>query len=117
MTSKMQRTRWFSLVLPLAAAVAFAPGAANGQDVSISRALRNATGLVLPAVTVGERSPALAPALLARGAALAQDASIEGVVVDATDLVLPGVTVDARNQAIGAGAARAGRRSCPGRLH
>ena len=102
MTRKMQRTRWLSPVLLLAAAaVASAPGPASGQDVSISRVLRNATGLVLPAVTVGERSSALAPAPLARGAALAQEAAIEGVVIDFTGLVLPGVTVEARNQATG----------------
>ena len=46
----MQPTRRLSLVLVLAA-VAFAPGAANGQDVSISGTVTDSTGLVLPGVS------------------------------------------------------------------
>ena len=101
MTSRMQTTRWISLVLALAIA-AFAPGVASGQDAgSVSRAVRNTTGIILPGVTADARDPALAVLPLASGAALAQDTAIEGVVIDATGLVLPGVTVDVGNQASG----------------
>ena len=100
MANRMQPFR-LSLMLVLVAVLATAPTASSQDTGSISRALRNETGLVLPAVTLGERSLALAPAPLVRGAALAQEAAIDGVVVDATGLVLPGVTVDARNQATG----------------
>ena len=51
MTSRMQPTRRISLVLALAIAV-FAPGAASGQEASISGTVRDATGLILPGVAV-----------------------------------------------------------------
>ena len=54
MTSKMQPTRRLSLLLALAAAVAFAPGAAS-QDVSISGTVTDTTGVVLSDVTVEAR--------------------------------------------------------------
>ena len=59
MTSRRKPTRTpllFSLVL--AAAVAFAPGAAHGQDVSISGTVTDTTGGVLPGVTVEARNQA-----------------------------------------------------------
>ena len=59
MTTKMQRTPpWFSLVLLLAAAVALAPAAASGQDISISGTVIDSTGLVLPGVAVEARDAA-----------------------------------------------------------
>ena len=56
-TRKPTRTPPFR-ALALAAALAFAPGAASGQDVSISGTLTDATGLVLPGVTVEARDAA-----------------------------------------------------------
>ena len=70
MANRMQPFR-LSLMLVLVAVLATAPTASSQDTGSISRALRNETGLVLPAVTLGERSLALAPAPLVRGAALA----------------------------------------------
>ncbi len=53
MTS-MQSTRLTHLVLAIAAAV-LVPGAASGQDTSISGTVRDATGLILPGVAVEAR--------------------------------------------------------------
>ena len=52
MTSRWKPTRVPFLAFALAAAVAFAPGAAHGQDVSISGIVTDTTGGVLPGVTV-----------------------------------------------------------------
>ena len=57
MKSRMQSTRCFFLAALLAAA-AFAPGAANGQDASITGLVTDSTGLVLPGVTVEARDAA-----------------------------------------------------------
>ena len=56
MTSRWKPTR--APFLALALAVAFAPGAAHGQDVSISGTVTDTTGLVLPGVTVEARDQA-----------------------------------------------------------
>ena len=58
MTSRWKPTRAPFLALALAVAVAFAPGAAHGQDVSISGTVTDTTGLVLPGVTVEARDQA-----------------------------------------------------------
>ena len=58
MTSRRKPTHTLLLSLALAAAVAFAPGAAHGQDVSISGSVTDTTGGVLPGVTVEARDAA-----------------------------------------------------------
>ena len=52
MTCKRTPTRTFLLAWLAAAALAFAPGAAHGQDISISGTVTDTTGGVLPGVTV-----------------------------------------------------------------
>ena len=62
----------FLLLVLVFAAVVYAPGVANAQDATISRTVTDATGSILPGVTVE-----------------AQDGRIAGTVTDETGGVLP----------------------------